>query len=179
MGQYYKVVKINDENDFEKMEVFELSSLKLMEHSWVGNPDCGKVMNLMTPGNPWHKSQVVWVGDYYNEDGEIDYYDKVEHTSIEVMVDKSLSEEQQQKCYLINYSKKQYVDYSKMTKNEDGWMINPLPLLTALGNGRGGGDYYDGNPDYDKVGIWAQDILAIDFEIPDGFEEFIVRFEEE
>lgn len=35
--------------------------------------------------------------------------------------------------------------------------VNPLPLLTACGNGRGGGDYHDSYPDFDKVGTWAFD----------------------
>jgi len=57
-------------------------------------------------------------------------------------------------------------------------MANPLPLLTALGNGRGGGDYYDNLPDSDKVGIWAKHILSIEFEIPDGYTELKVAFRE-
>ena len=55
-------------------------------------------------------------------------------------------------------------------------MINPLPLLTALGNGRGGGDY--SGTDEDKVGIWARDVLSVEFNIPKGFKEFKVNFRE-
>ncbi len=88
----------------------------------------------------------------------------------------SLSLEEQQRYFLINHTKKLYVDYSKLPKDKDGWIVNPLPLLTALGNGRGGGDYYEDRPDYDKVGIWAHDILSIEFEIPEGFTRMDVNF---
>ncbi len=39
--------------------------------------------------------------------------------------------------------------------------INPLPLLIAMGNGRGGGDY--GNPKNDDlVGTWCDSISSIE-----------------
>ena len=176
MGQYYKAINLNNSEDFRDMEFVQPDSMKLMEHSWVGNNFVGTIMNLMTHGNPWHKSQVVWAGDYYDEDGEIDYYSIVPKKGKKMKVIEPLSEKQQRSCFLINYSKNQYVSYAKLPRGKDGWMVNPLPLLTALGNGRGGGDYFEGKPDFDKVGIWAKDILAIDFVVPDGFEELVVRF---
>lgn len=79
--------------------------------------------------------------------------------------------------YLINHTTKEYVDLesyieknkwhekSEYRRRRDGRVVNepyeydkcihPLPLLTACGNGRGGGDYYDCFPDYEKVGSWA------------------------
>lgn len=86
--------------------------------------------------------------------------------------------------YLVNHDKKVYInlreyvelnkwheegDYHKWPKNRNSkarprlvhysydMCIHPLPLLTACGNGRGGGDYYNSHPDFDKVGIWAFD----------------------
>ena len=69
--------------------------------------------------------------------------------------------------------KKKVVD--RLLGNEE-WDISPLPLLTALGNGRGGGDYRGTN--MDKIGIWVGDVLSVEFEIPDGFEELKVEFKE-
>jgi hypothetical protein len=54
--------------------------------------------------------------------------------------------------------------------------IHPLPILTAEGNGRGGGDYY--GTDANLAGIWARDILSIEKEIPDGYMEFECHFHE-
>lgn len=80
--------------------------------------------------------------------------------------------------YLINHTTKEYVDLeSYIEKNKwhekSEWStyangrvvdnktyeydvcVHPLPLLTACGNGRGGGDYYDCFPNYNDVGRWA------------------------
>ena len=73
----------------------------------------------------------------------------------------------------MNELKKKIVDRLE-GKNE--WIISPLPLLTALGNGRGGGDYK--GTEMDKIGIWARDILSVEFEVPDGFNELKVNFKE-
>ena len=58
--------------------------------------------------------------------------------------------------YLVNYTKKQYCIMPKYSKKE--WRINPLPLLTCSGNGRGGGDYHKGDA---RVGSWAFDRIGI------------------
>ncbi len=76
------------------------------------------------------------------------------------------------------------VDLFKRNKDEmpdkDGWVINPLPLLTACGNGRGGGDYHSQYPDQDKVGIWAGDVLSIEFAVPKRkwYKKLVVSFSE-
>lgn len=91
--------------------------------------------------------------------------------------------------YLINHTRKTYVDLGdyqrkngweeKWNGKKSWWSMNPLPLLTACGNGRGGGDYHDSFPDYDKVGLWAFDQIEFSESIPVGYtcEEF--KFKEE
>ena len=63
-----------------------------------------------------------------------------------------------------NHTKKQYVDKTKFK------CYHPLPLLLAEGNGRGGGDYYGSNED--KIGIWARDVISVEDEKPEGYEEY-------
>ena len=58
-------------------------------------------------------------------------------------------------------------------------LVNPLPLLTACGNGRGGGDYHDCYPDYDKVGTWAFDIIECTDARPEGYEKYEPCFTEQ
>jgi hypothetical protein len=77
--------------------------------------------------------------------------------------------------YILNLDKKQYVKIPEYNENE--WTIHPLPLLCADGNGRGGGDY--SGSDMDKVGVWAYDKIGISNEIPNGFTELVVNFEEQ
>ena len=85
--------------------------------------------------------------------------------------------------YILNFDKKQFVRIPKKSNKKDthGYSmltIHPLPLLCADGNGRGGGDYWENNSDFDKVGIWAYDRIGIDNEIPEGFTELVVNFVE-
>ena len=96
--------------------------------------------------------------------------------------------------YLINHSANEYVDLGKFRK-ENGWVeswtdldgqkvsywmaIHPLPLLTACGNDRGGGDYPEKYPDFDLVGIWAFDLIEFANYNPVGFTERVVKFTEQ
>ena len=96
--------------------------------------------------------------------------------------------------YLINHSANEYVDLGKFQK-ENGWVeswmdrdgqklsywmaVHPLPLLTACGNNRGGGDYHEQYPDFDLVGIWAFDFIEFADYKPVGFTEREVHFKEE
>jgi len=96
--------------------------------------------------------------------------------------------------YLINHSANEYVDLGKFEK-ENGWVeswtdrdgqkvsywmaVHPLPLLTACGNDRGGGDYHEKYPDFDLVGIWAFDLIEFADYKPVGFTERVVRFTEQ
>ena len=40
------------------------------------------------------------------------------------------------------------------------------PLLTAIGNGRGGGDYHDEYPNFDIVGSWAMNEIYFTYSLP-------------
>jgi hypothetical protein len=59
--------------------------------------------------------------------------------------------------YIVNHTKKVYIE-----KKGD---FHPLPILTAEGNGRGGGDY--NGPNMDLVGTWARDVISMEHEAPD------------
>ena len=72
--------------------------------------------------------------------------------------------------YLINHTKKICLLMPKDTY----WAIHPLPLLTAISNGRGGGDY---RGDFDKVGEWWGDLIEISNEPPKNYE--LMGYDEE
>mgnify|MGYP001561541123 FL=1 len=182
MGQYWKPINI------ESMEwVYSHdygNGLKLMEHSYVGNNFVGAVMKLLTKGNKWHKKPIVWCGDYYNEDN---FFGRVEEKN-KLKPDDIMPDSEQKRAILINHTNKEYVRFYSFPLDEikkkvvdrlegnDEYVISPLPLLTALGNGRGGGDY--SGTDMEKIGIWAKDALSVEFEVPDGFKELKVNFKE-
>ncbi len=82
--------------------------------------------------------------------------------------------------YLVNHDKKEFVDKTKTPKDNDGWAVHPLPLLTCEGNGRGGGDFYI-NPEKKQgnvklIGTWARDRIGVvskKSDIPKGYKEII------
>ena len=96
--------------------------------------------------------------------------------------------------YLINHTRKSYVDLGRFFR-ENSWIerwhkpdgseemytmcIHPLPLLTACGNDRGGGDYRGRYPDHNKVGLWAFDIIEMNDGVDEGYTEEVYRFKEE
>jgi hypothetical protein len=68
------------------------------------------------------------------------------------------------------------VDYSKVEKDEYGYRIDPMPLLCAEGNGRGGGDYHGSA--MKLIGSWARDLISVESEIPNGYTELVPSFRE-
>lgn len=195
MGQYYRQL-IGDKNG-KVIAVYNCCSLlpngkkdfdgfKLMEHSWIENwfvnGICKRIYN-----NPL---RIVWVGDYANEVGDFDldipsnpiipdYYnawgDEVFPSLIEVDDEFSIVGK-----FLLNHDTHEYIEitdngylyYSQPTdKSPIPWVIHPLPLLTAIGNGRGSGDFHEGNYGYENVGIWAWHLLEIADGAPMEYEE--------
>lgn len=157
------------------------NGVKLTEHSWMGNRFVNGVIEEIE-GNP---SRVAWVGDYADEDGDFnDLYTREDYERIwgEDSIDESPFKrmpEVHKEGYLVNHTKGHYLDLARyVSLNEIGdWCIHPLPLLTAIGNGRGGGDYRGFN--MDMAGAWAMDVIEYSKEKPDGWREVRFLFDSE
>jgi len=65
----------------------------------------------------------------------------------------------------------QYVkrNVHKPSYDDHEWCAHPLPLLTALGNGMGGGDYR-GKEGKDNIGSWAFDEIYVTYLRPGTME---------
>lgn len=142
------------------------SGMKLMEHSWMDNDFVNGVLECL------HDSPhaVAWVGDYADESDDFRgaYTTGVYNAA---WGDDSLPEGPFGKMpaihregFVVNRSKGVYIDlaeyvkaatYSPKWARGHEWCIHPLPLLTAIGNGRGGGDYHGEH--MEMVGAWAMD----------------------
>ena len=59
-----------------------------------------------------------------------------------------------------------------MNSDGDKWCMHPLSLLTAIGNGYGGGDYRSPTlaSTFELVGYWAWDEINITDNIPENYE---------
>jgi hypothetical protein len=187
MGQYYNVV-IKNKNTittYNKKVDGEYTPAKLTEHSWWLNPFVCSLTKLLyenlTP------CRVAWVGDYaYSADG-LNIPDGIDVAKLHEIAWGENSKTQEihkdelylDGKYLVNHTKKIYLncDDYKLRSNDYGWVIHPLPLLTAIGNGLGGGDYYGINKD--QVGGWAWCAISVEDDIPVGYKELKCTFRED
>lgn len=181
MGQYYNILTKRDDKYTLYSRSYRLTNgsteyqfAKLTEHSWINNTtmSCFSNLILRKPTN------VAWVGDYSDQYEEDEMINNLDHKQMKELHDLAWNDEVREKILpfrpllvkyllLVNWDKKQYVDMyeyiEKSTVKEGcfaGWCLHPLSLLTALGNGFGGGDYHGINEDL--VGNWCFDTLSFE-----------------
>jgi hypothetical protein len=191
MGQYYKAVCLDKRQYLESWDTE--SGSKLMEHSWLKNLFVDKACMLLSPGNSWHKTKIVWAGDYGDEGLFIDDPDEVligqdgsnlAEKAIEVslycLATHNFKKPSMENTdgpdivVIVNHTKNEYVNFNNIPIPEDGWIVHPLPILTSSGCFRGGGDYQDETNEY--VGTWAGDVISSDYVIPEGMTEIFPNF---
>ena len=190
MGQYYRPI-LGDAYGlncmvFDRSVDGEYTLAKLMEHSWWLNP----FVNSFAAQIYNSKSRVCWVGDYATEPDDFKFannsafyvpnYKEVWGNKVKLLTSHSLDFTLDGK-FLLNHDTKEYIDldeYKRKLQDKDGWTIHPLPLLTAVGNNRGGGDFYEGNIGYEFVGIWAWQLISIADSFPKNFTSVNIIFKE-
>ncbi len=187
MGQYYMPAMIHDDGRIETICSHDFGcGLKLMEHSWIGN-DFVNAVYAHIHNRPL---RIAWIGDYSNEfdsENPENYHEGMTLKEFTVFYDSVWGEEPNQipkakfsdaehnlvdddtaEGYLVNRDIGAYLDIGKYIKRatvqeggDAGYCVNPLPLLTACGNDRGGGDFHleRAKSGYDQVGLWAFDRL--------------------
>jgi hypothetical protein len=175
MGQYYKFIILSDHKK-NNNEVIMLvlnphnfnDGAKLMEHSYINTNLLNTVEFLIGSDSSFHKSRCVWAGDYADvEEGKDENLYRLAENYNEY---KTCYLNQNYK-YIVNHTQKLYIDKSKITNN-----IHPLPLLISEGNNRGGGDYNNNNSEL--CGAWARDVISMENNISDDYEELICDFKE-
>ncbi len=191
MGQYYLAVNILT-GEHLAPHAYGNNGVKLMEHSYVNNDFVCAVKQMLMTGHDWAGARIVWAGDYgdlkfsdFSKDRKLARFaDELSGSDAniycEVPANKELSSvkpiKDPETLVLVNHTKKQFLLYSKVVSN-DSWQIDPLPLLTSDGNGRGGGDYSGSFIVF--VGTWAGDSIEIMAAAPAEYKEFIVDFKED
>ena len=166
MGQYYKPTSVDKMESLYSHDYRSMS--KLMEHSYIGNGFVEIAEFMLSPKGDWYKNKFVWAGDYADEEesGNNLYTD-----AKEIKLDNYPEESSGR--YIVNHTKREFVDKDIVPKDPEGWKVHPLPLLTCEGNGRGGGDY---RRDNDFIGDWARDKISIEKEEPKDFLEICPHF---
>jgi hypothetical protein len=190
MGQYYKpAMEINGEIKVFNRDVDGQYALaKLTENSWWLNT-CVNAISGMMYKNP---VRLVWCGDYADE--ESDELKSPNSTAERVLTFNDIWNIPDEKNlgliktdftldnkFLVNHDTMEYMDcnkYKKLSTNSNNWVMHPVSLLTAIGNGRGGGDYYQSAINSDKIGLWCWDKISIEDEAPIGYTETMIIFKE-
>lgn len=197
MGQYYKAILLDADKKTPRYH-FESwgynNGAKLTEHSFIGNSFMGAVEKMIT-NNPM---PLVWGGDYADvEEGTDDnlYFltetmgseeitlttlNKKMHISKDKLREKLADYSEKKNRYIINHTKREYVDKEKCPYwlyGEYKMALHPLSLLTADGNGRGGGDYKGTN--MHLIGSWSRDCISVSEVVPNDFTEIIPNFVED
>jgi hypothetical protein len=178
MGQYYIPLFLADKTPEQKKEIIRVfmeaynynNGAKLTEHSYINNEFVSTVEYHLTTNGMFYKSRFVWAGDYADKEPDLEenLYHIAHNTKDKFLAPPARSTKEY--FYIVNHTKKEYVDKKKHK------IIHPLPLLTAEGNGRGGGDYHGKGEDI--IGIWARDVISVEKEIPDAYAEFLCEFED-
>lgn len=184
MGQYYLAINASNKEWVDSGD----SGAKLMEHSYIGNSFVEAVEFLLVDdgeGNKgrWSGNRIVWAGDYANAEplsGNNLYSLAEEKDKLKMLIEAVPPNYH----YLVNWDKKEFVNKTKCNPMTANWntnnmKIHPLPLLTADGNGRGGGDYHGNTHSMNYVGTWAKDRISLMKEIPEDFTEIIPNFDED
>lgn len=169
------------------------NGLKLMEHSYWGNNYAMTVESqLVRKKGAWSPPNFAVIGDYTDKDDVENGHDDTGYfeSAIEartgafsdqyIVKNAKCTLDKDKTYYALNWTKKQYVRMDCCPEHDDEWpvRIDPLFLLCAVGNGRGGGDYHGINED--MVGKWAFDQIEITDSKPDEtWAEFHPVFKEE
>lgn len=157
MGQYYKAVVSAGTGEWNPNGLWAANPdmAKLMEHGYVGNRLVTQVTSFLY-NNP---GRLVWAGDYADPEpgGKTLYASPAVHRIPDAV--------HYPVRYLVNVTKGEFVDNEATPPSWGGLRVSPLALLTAEGNGRGGGDYWGESEE--AVGVWARDVVYTTNDRPD------------
>lgn len=153
---------------------------KLMEHSYINNRFVSAVESLLSKEGMFYKSRVLWAGDYADNEFSDEEQEQEQITNINAIAGSLVMrqtvglnyKDMSAYRYIVNHTKKLYVDKNLELEHN----LHPLPLLTAEGNGRGGGDYEGSN--MELIGSWARDIISLEIEPVKGYMELECGFGE-
>ena len=170
MGQYYYGIILGSDAIIRTW-VQPTCGAKLTEHSYADSPFVAALEYLISKEGMFYKSGVVWAGDY--ADNEVDENKNLYHMCVNTRESNPPAKDMSAYTYVVNHSKKVFFD---KTHKAPKYALHPLPILTAEGNGRGGGDYMGSS--MELVGTWARDILSVEDQIPDGYTRVTPTFVE-
>jgi hypothetical protein len=194
MGQYYTALVIDSDNKISKLNPGDYGfriRMKLMEHSRIGDRFANAAYALI-----YHKPcKVAWIGDYsistinpndmfcpealtrkeFREMYEIAWGDTPSLTMKDFdLAQMNIVDFDTRGMFLVDHDLKCYINMEEFIEKSviqsEMWRMcaSPLPLLTACGNGCGGGDFLRGTG-YEDIGTWAFHRIEYTDKVPEGY----------
>lgn len=181
-------IEVDKDNGTMKPMSEMTNTLKMREHAYIDRTITLVVEGYLSPDGPYGDGNygLVWAGDYGPATApggkcwqeyvldllEPEVEDKPVMLSWKMAFNfhavKHGSKLQQKSWrYIVNHTKKTYVDKALLYEEENGSVIHPMCILTAHGNGNGGGDYYGFNKN--AASLWALDAISVCNQIPSGY----------
>ncbi len=169
MGQYYRAYLEKEKDNYEVLKA--ATGSKLMEIALIERDFTSYVMTRLLDS----PHLTAFIGDYagyqddafgpFSHDEYMLRYRRTWKEKKEIDSIPRLSKEIE-KAFILNNTKKSFLSMERYSENAwlDGWgrYIHPLVILTACGNGRGGGDYHVSCCSLKKlVGAWAFDEIMV------------------
>jgi hypothetical protein len=194
MGQYYKVIILADNMEIIRVWINPASygsGTKLMEHSYLNDHFMNAIEYLISPNGMFYMSRLIWAGDYANAIEPVQVNDEGENLNlyhlaeqqyakyITPYINEKFIKNMDRYRFIVNHTKKLYVDKQKCKKDNNELLIHPLSLLvTDNCNGMGGGDYR--GTDEELCGTWTRDIISVEKTIDKfiDYKELECNFEE-
>lgn len=186
MGQYFTPIIKRENGKFEKFSCYDYNNgAKLMEHSYLGNCFVETVVEQLIN----KKGHLTWVGDYaeagmVDSDLDAEFVMEEGNDNSKYSIPQMVSSKQNSLFLIfLNHTKKEYFIPVQCGVKRDKWnmIIHPLPLLTAIGNGQGGGDYH--GKCMHLIGGWACNELEVLDKWDDNYKNYTdisknIKFEE-
>ena len=187
MGQYYHAVILTRRTSGPigtGTKVFTFPGcLKLTEHSWNGNSDLAEVMHEVQELTAMADMEVrvAWVGDYSRGWYEDEERKELHEEAYIAAWGRYLGVEPVRghpafgRMYAVDDDLEEAVeiwglDYGGLMEAAHGkWWMCAWPILNAVGNGQGGGDYHGVNEHL--AGRWAYHRQRIVRKVPYGYRE--------
>ena len=184
MGQYYKFINLDKREKCDRNRW----PAKLTEHSYVGNCYCDDILTLMN--KEWSGDRIIHVGDYAEKNDNTTTASVIEKLDNEFKPKESFYsygeffedveplKVNNKVRYVYNLDKEEYIDlyhqpicdYFYYDDTIHFAKMNSFALLTACGNGLGGGDYHGNNDNF--IGYWAGDHFVASEKKLDKYKNF-------
>lgn len=177
MGQYYLPVIQNDVYGTvisDRSVDGRWTGAKLTEHSYM-EVDLMEIIGYMIYKTP---TKIAWVGDYADDEDLQSVGVTLSKRDIWGRPDEEMTQFQDRPIkelinyLLVNHTTKEYIDlkdyvrrYRIVTGDTDDNSLCPISILTAVGNGNGGGDY-EGTC-MEMVGKWTWHDLSLEDDTTD------------